>query len=441
MTPGPPGPILGDVPQSSRRAASIWAATLAIHGLALLWFAWHLDRRSPAAPDSLADDGSQDAASAAPNEEVLIDVSDLASVALIDESSLGPLLEPRTGPADQTGAGDSHPFPSADIDLPGVRAAGRGGGAETAGADSFTGRRDPDTLRVQLWSDPSRYQVPHRRTGDARSSASPEWLARRALSGSGDREPRRRAHDGAPLAVAGTAGATGTGGVNDEVDRAWRHADPRFDGGRAPLLPQQMAGVARPGQRPMVDTGAPATEAERVAALRDPVDASSASNARSTGPLELSRPSSGGRAQEGGVDRPRDAAGPLARSPHRGAGTAASTAQLAVGGGRESLRAARTDPYFRRLFERLDREIRFPRDLALALEQGEVVVTFSLSVHDGAIRQLQVVKSSGFPAFDQELRRALAAVGPLGPVPRALRGRSDRLVVIAPYAFKSPLIR
>ena len=35
---------------------------------------------------------------------LLIDVSDLAAVALVDESSLGPLLEPRTGPADQTGS-------------------------------------------------------------------------------------------------------------------------------------------------------------------------------------------------------------------------------------------------------------------------------------------------------------------------------------------------
>ena len=70
-----------------------------------------------------------------------------------------------------------------------------------------------------------------------------------------------------------------------------------------------------------------------------------------------------------------------------------------------------------------------------------MVVTFNLSVDHGVIGQLQVVKSSGFAEFDKELRRALAAVGPLGPVPRALRGRSDRLVVTAPYAFKSPLIR
>jgi TonB family protein len=430
------------VPSRPRRdAASIWAATLAIHGLALLWFAWHLERRSPAVPDTLGDDRAADADTAVPSEAMVIDVADLAEVALIDESELGPLLEARTGPADQNGTDDSHPFPLADVDLPGVLAAGRGGGADQAGADSFTGRRDRDTLRAQFWTDPSRYLVPHRRTDDVRSSASPEWLARRTESGYGDREPRRRARDGAPMTVAGTAGATGTGGQADESDRVWREADPRFDGGRAPLLAQGIPGATRPGERLMVETGAPATEAERVGALRDPVDAASASNARTTGPLELSRPSSGGRAQEGGVDRARDAAGPLADSPNRGAGTAASTARLALGRGRESLRAARTDPYFRRFFERLDREIRFPRELALALEQGEVVVTFNLSVADGVIGQLQVVKSSGFAEFDTELRRALAAVGPLGPVPRALRGRSDRLVVTAPYAFKSPLIR
>ena len=425
---------------SRRHAVSIWAVNLAIHGLLLLWFAGQLDRRSPAEPDALAGDRASDPAVAVPAEPGLIDVSELAEIALIDESTLGPLLDPRTGPADQVGDG-SHPFPSAPLDLPGDRAAGRGGGATASGPDSYTGRRDRDTLRTQFWTDPSRYQVPHQRTGDARTAASPEWLARRTDSGYGDREPRRRARDGAPLAVAGTAGATGTGGIADEADRAWRDADPRFDGARAPLLAREVPGAARPGQRLMVETGSPAAEAERKAPLRDPVDAAAASSARTTGPLELSRPSSGGRAQDGGVSGARDASGPLAGSPHRGAGTAASTAHLAIGGGRESLRAARTDPYFRRFYERLDREIVFPRQLALALEQGEVVVTFSLSVEDGAIGHLQVVKSSGFAEFDQELRRALAAVGPLGPVPRALRGRTDRLVVTAPYAFRSPLIR
>ena len=432
------------MPSRSRRSLSavVWAATLALHGLALLWFAWHLGRRPPGVTDAMSDDRAADPGRGAPNELALIDVSDLAEVALVDESVLGALLEPRTGPADQTGTDDSsHPNPSAAIDLPGVRAAGRGGGADAAGADSYTGRRDPDTLRVQFWSDPSRYLVPHRRSGEARTAASPEWLARRPDSGYGDREARRRARDGAPVSVAGTAGATGTGGNSDQAERAWRDADPRFDGARAPLLAQEVPGAARAGKKLMVETGAAAAEAERVAALRDPVDSASASNARTTGPLELSRPSSGGRARDGGVDRAREGAGPLADSAHRGDGTASSTSRLAVGRGREALRAARTDPYFRRLYERLDREVVFPRELALALEQGEVVVTFSLSVDDGAIGQLQVVKSSGFSEFDQELKRALAAVGRLGPVPRALRGRSGRLLVTAPYAFKSPLIR
>lgn len=423
-----------------RDTASIWCATLAIHALLLLWFAQYLDRRTPAATDVLPDGPTGEQASWVPADGDLIDVSDLAEVALMDESQLGALLEPRSGPADQVGTDDSHPFPSADIDLPGVRAAGRGGGAEHAGADSFTGRRDPDTLRVQFWTDPSRYLVPHRKSDDARSS-SPEWLARREKSGYGDREPRRRATDGADLALDGTAGATGTGGVADQAERNWRDADPRFDAGRAPLVAQRIPGVARSGQRVMVDTGAPATEASKVGALRDPVDSASASNARTTGPLELSRPSSGGRAEDGGVDRARPGAGPSATSPHRGDGTAATTSHLTTGRGRESMRAARTDPYFRRLFERLDRVIVFPRELALALEQGQVVVTFSLSVGDGVIGNVRVVKSSGFAEFDNELVRALGAVGPLGPVPRALRGRASHLAVTAPYAFKSPLIR
>jgi len=424
-----------------RDAAAIWAATLAIHGLALVWFAWHLHRRAPAATDPLSDNRAADPDIAVPGERGLLDVSDLAEVALIDESMLGPLVEPRSGPADQVGSDDgTHPMPDAEVDLPGVRAAGQGGGA-AAGADSYTGRRDRDTLRVQFWTDPSRYLVPHMRTADTARASSPELLARRTESGYGDRVPQRRATEGAARAVAGTPGATGKGGVADDSDRMWRDADPRFDGGRAPLLPQQMSGATRPGRRLMVETGAPASEAERVGALRDPVDSASASNARTTGPLELSHPSAGGRAQEGGVAGAQAGAGPLADSPHRGDGTAASTAQLATGRGRESLRAARTDPYFRRFYERLDREIVFPRELALALEQGDLVVTFNLSVDSGAISHLQVVKSSGFTEFDAELRRALVAIGPLGPVPRGLRGRGANLVVTAPYAFKSPLIR
>jgi hypothetical protein len=424
-----------------RDAAAIWAVTLVIHGLALLWFAWHLDRRAPAATDLLADDRAADVERAVPGERALLDISDLAEVALIDESMIGPIIEPRSGPADQLGTDDgSHPLPDAEVDLPGVSAAGQGGG-ETAGADSYTGRRDRDTLRVQFWTDPSRYLVPHTRTADSARASSPELIARKKESGYGDRVPDRRATDGAAQPVAGTPGATGTGGISDDTDRVWRDADPRFDGGRAPLLTQRSPGATRPGRRLMVETGAPASEAERVGALRDPVDAASASNARTTGPLELSHPSSGGRAQEGGVAGARAGTGPLADSPHGGDGSAASTAALAVGRGRESLRAARTDPYFRRFYERLDREIVFPHELALALEQGDLVVTFSLSVDSGAISHLQVVKSSGFSEFDAELKRALAAIGPLGPVPRALRGRSDRLVVTAPYAFRSPLIR
>jgi len=51
------------------------------------------------------------------------------------------------------------------------------------------------------------------------------------------------------------------------------------------------------------------------------------------------------------------------------------------------------------------------------------------------------VKSSGFDQFDDELQRALRVAAPFGPVPVALRGRSDRVGVTAPYKFSSPLIR
>jgi TonB family protein len=441
VTAGTPRLILRVVRLTRRDRATVWAATLVAHGLFLALFAWHLEGRTPGDTDLDQENGAFAPAAESAAEDP-IDVSALAEVALLDEAALAELLAARPGPADQSGFAEQHPLPGAEVDLPGTRAAGRGGGAEEAGATSFSGRSDPDTLRTQFWTDPNRYLVPHRRNTD-RSASSPEWIARRERSGYGAREPQpTRARAGAEAPVAGTPGATGTGGDADEQDRRWHDVDPRYHGAPIPDLAERVAGsTSRPDDRLLVETGERATEAERLGRLRDPVDSASASNARTTGPLELTRPSSGGRAEDGGVEGGRDRAGPLERSPHRGNGSAASTADLATGRGRESLRAARTDPYFRRLFERLDRTVRFPRELALALEQGDLVVTFSLAVGDGAIGDLKVVKSSGFAEFDRELIRALGQVGPLGPVPRALRGKAPRLLVTAPYAFKSPLIR
>jgi TonB family protein len=302
---------------------------------------------------------------------------------------------------------------------------------------SFTGRRDRDQLRSQIWNGLARYQVPHLR--NAASSSTPESLARMPKPGFEARRSRaRRARAGSESAQLGIAGADGTGGRVDQVDRSWRDADPRLDTGPAAMHYQRQDGSTEPGRsRPLVDRGPEAVETERPGPARDEDSASAASSERDPMPLELTRPSAGGT--DDGVRGVR-AAGIAPGSPERGGGTAATRADLAPGPGRPALRAHRQDPYFRRMYQRLDSIIRYPRDLALELEQGEVVVAFTLFA-DGSIGDLRLLKSSGFEGFDDELTRALRVAAPFGPVPLSLRGRSDRVAVTAPYRFSSPLIR
>ena len=356
---------------------------------------------------------------------------------LVDEEMIGPLLAASPGPADQAGFDKEHPLPSATIDLPGTRAAGRGGG-EQGGVPSFSGRRHHDQLRSQIWNGLDRYQVPHLRTGE--TSSTPEALARLPQPGFDARKSRaRRARAGAERAQTGEEGADGDGGEVEVVDRAWRDADPRLDTGPAAMHVERKTGSTEPGQElPLVDRGATAIETERLGRASDADSAAAASSERDPMPLELTRPSAGG--QDSGVRGARAASGTAPGSPVTGSGTAATPAELAPGAGRPSLRAHRQDPYFRRMYERLDSIVKYPRDLALALEQGEVVVTFTL-LANGSVGDVRVLKSSGFEEFDDELQRALRVAAPFGPVPVALRGRSDRIGVTAPYRFSSPLIR
>jgi len=410
--------------------------SLIAHGAALLWFDATLRDGGAGDAAGVTDDSAGELAS--PRRPDAPGGDALAGVALVDESMLGPLLAASPGPADQAGFDRQHPLPSAEIDLPGTRPAGRGGGDDRGGLPSFTGRRDRDQLRSQIWNGLARYQVPHQRTGE--TSSTPEELARLPQPGFDARKSRaRRARDGAERAEVGLAGADGTGGHTAEVERAWRDADPRLDTGPAEHQLQRQVGSTEPGQeRPLVDRGASAIETERLGPARDADSAAAASSERDPMPLELTAPSAGG--DESGVRGARTRGGTAPGSPASGSGTAATRADLEVGSGRPALRAERQDPYFRRMYQRIDSVIRFPRDLALALEQGEVVVTFTLSA-SGAVSDVRVVKSSGFLEFDDELTRALRVAAPFGPVPTALRGRADRVGVAAPYKFRNPLIR
>ena len=87
----------------------------------------------------------------------------------------------------------------------------------------------------------------------------------------------------------------------------------------------------------------------------------------------------------------------------------------------------------------MNRERRFPRALALRLEQGETVLRFVVLPDGNLGDAIQIVKSSGFAEFDQEAVDAVRRASPFGPMPDPARARS--LLVKLLVAFPNPVIR
>jgi TonB family protein len=301
------------------------------------------------------------------------------------------------GSADHSGASVS-PAPRADLDVPDVRAAASGGGSAGASA-VFTGRHDREELRAQMWNDPAAYRLPRTRTG--RTRATPEALARLP-------DP--------------------TLDTSQRPDRRATLAD-RGSGGAAPT-PASSAG------RPMVEAGARAVEAARHGAASDVVDAAQASDERHPEAFDLTTPRAGG--DQTGVAGAAPGVGVSAAADGRGDG--ATTLDVARGPGQPETRARLQDAYFRRLHARVLERVKWPPKLAIALEQGEVVVAFTLG-RDGGVVEVRVARSSGFTEFDDAVVAAVRGAAPFGPVPAEVADGAGGVRVSAPFVFANPLIR
>ena len=406
------------------RQLAAFSVAVALHAVGLAWWTVRTRPSRPVLPaPSLAwDDG--------------FDGEPIELVNLIEEPPLPgtePLV-PLQAAADSVGFGDEHPLPRAEADLPGQQAAARGGGE--GGETVWTGRDDGDDLREQMWNSPNRYQLARRATG--RDRASPEALARepeRGFETQTERRPRRaRAGQREQPADA----ATGT--------RAARSAPvapvARGTAPSAEPAPQRVMGALEPGQRiALVHQGAEATDApERSARLSDDVDSSAASNQTHPSAFDLTTPSAGELGDGESVAGPDPDRGLSSLGSSVRDGSAAMRADAMRGSVPASTRARRTTPYFRHMYERVDRLVTYPKELALGLDQGEVVVRFAL-LPDGSVRELVIEKSSGYAVLDSQVIHAIDAAGPYGPVPADIIGARDSILVRAPYAFRNPWIR
>lgn len=404
--------------------------SVALHGGAALWL---MSLSAPRAGDG------------ADGREIKIEVEVVATPPPAPagvKPAAGNPVDPVEGAADVFSRDPSSPWPGADVESPDRRAAARAAAGDP-GSFTWTGRADRESWRAQGWNDPLEYRLGRHRTGDDR--VSPESIPRAPAPriDASHRDRRRRALEGARDDAAVAAGS-------------WDELDPRYEGGADPGLGgAEVAAVSSTGSatklgedgaivvgagRPLVTTGEEATEAEVRGPTEDDVDAAQASNERQPGAFEMTKPRAGGPAAGEGTAGIDDGDGLSFHARRSGNGGGGTRADVPPGHGRPSQRARAQDAYMRKLYDKVLSRVRFPPRLAVELEQGEVMVTFTLH-RDGSVTGVKIARSSGFREFDAALIEAIRDAAPFGPVPKTLSGDRASFPVKTPFTFDNPLIR
>jgi len=308
-----------------------------------------------------------------------------------------------------------------------------GSGAGLPPVPEWTGRRDPDTLHTQLADSTAGYQMQRTHTGDRRVSPDPvpqlphpdlaSTLARRSGPGAGR--------------IPGVAGGVGPG--SDFAGLTGSSSGSALgDGTRVRKDGDEVVGRARP----FVPAGPLATDAPERDEPRPSDDVTTRLRSYDPHPhalagMEMTRASSPGAGSSSG--------GP-ARSPGFAPRPTTGSAALPLGDPgappAEELWLRTTDRryvgYFQKVYQRVRSHWVFPRELALKLQQGLVVVSFTIR-RDGRIDDIAVRKSSGFKEFDENVVLAVERAAPLPPVPASLGARD--LHVNAPFEYLNPLVR
>jgi protein TonB len=280
-----------------------------------------------------------------------------------------------------------------------ARSSGHGEGAPTL----VTARADEATVRAQPYDVPRGYAMQRIATDARRESreqvrATPHpartpWLASRAGDGHARTTAERR----------------------DEADKALRTA----------------GGFARPD----VQAHPAATDAaEPSDDVADRVDQALVSDEKQPQKIELTRPTSPGASTSGRGD------GALGYAP-----AAHGTAPVPTGA--PALPDARTlalatyqrvyDRYLQGVRDKVDPLWEFPRELAVRMEQGDVLVGFTIR-KNGSVTDVRVLKASGFDKFDKNVVAAIKRAAPFGPLPETL---GSELRVTAPFEGSNPAIR
>jgi len=303
-----------------------------------------------------------------------------------------------------------------------------------AGTATASERSDHAVRSSALWNHNKQVQAKHA-SESPQGKTTPESLERAASSGFSNRKVAKtigKAGEDADRVGADTG--TGEGGAPGSDGREWLSADPRFDSAPRATRERRVAVAVPNPEAPRRAEGRVSTENSERGKATQWASAAELSTRTRSSPFDLGASSAGGETGLG-------ASGIRGKSvAAQGAAGRAATDGSSENRGAATTRATRSNPYFYAMYRRIDKQLKFPRKLAIALEQGEVVLRFRLDA-SGNVHGLTVDKSSEFRAFDKEAMRAFKAAGPFGAPPKALLAGRDRVSVIAPYYFRNPLIR
>ena len=93
--------------------------------------------------------------------------------------------------------------------------------------------------------------------------------------------------------------------------------------------------------------------------------------------------------------------------------------------------------YLSEVKRKIDPLWELPHEIAIRLESGEVLVGFTIR-RDGTVKDVRVLKTSGWKSFDKVVVAAIEKASPFGPLPDVF---GKELRVTAPFAGDNPIIR
>jgi TonB family protein len=302
----------------------------------------------------------------------------------------------------------------------------------------LTAGGDLDDMRYRPYDHPTRNSPQRIRTArqavthdNRRATPNPD-NSRHLVSGVGDSE--RRARQRARVSAAGPKAERGpqakrrggTQAADNSGKLALRAGEVKLPRKVERMTKLPLEGdVAPRHRRPRVDKGIAASETRRKRQdVADDRNRRQASSARRPDLLDMARASGKGKAK----GRARGS-----RAGRRGSPQGRRRGQTVW----LNTRDRRYVGYFRRIHGKIQPLWKFPKALEIKMEQGDVLVEFTLRA-DGSLARLGVRRGSGYAAFDANAVRAVRKAAPFPPVPAGL---GQPLTILAPFEFSNPLIR